>query len=165
MSYIYVGDAIFIGPNQEAIDKEIKLLGIKQPNKEQPLEFCDEGELSAFLGIKIGKTNDGKFYLSQPGLIEKALTASGMIDCNPNATPSSLELLGPDHESENMGESWEYASIISMLMYLANNTRPDIAHAVHACARYTHHPKKSHARAVKHILRYLKGTMDKGIRN
>ena len=50
-----------------------------------------------------------------------------------------------------------------MLMYLANNTRPDIAHAVHACARYTHFPKKSHATAVKHILRYLKGTSDKGM--
>ena len=48
-------------------------------------------------------------------------------------------------------------------MYLANNSRPDIAHAVHACARFTHNPKKSHATAVKHILRYLKGTQDKGM--
>ena len=48
-------------------------------------------------------------------------------------------------------------------MYLANNTRPDIAYAVHACARYTHHPKKSHATAVKHILRYLKGTLNLGM--
>ena len=62
-----------------------------------------------------------------------------------------------------MEEDWEYASIIGMLMYLANNSRPDIAHAVHACARYTHSPKKSHATAVKHILRYLKGTQDKGM--
>ena len=48
-------------------------------------------------------------------------------------------------------------------MYLTNNTRPDIAHTVHVCARYTHFPKKSHATAVKHILRYLKGTSDKGM--
>ena len=73
---IYVDDTIFTGTNQEAIDKEIKLLGIKQPNKDQQLEFRDEGELSAFLGMKIEKINDGKFYLSQPGLIEKVLTAS-----------------------------------------------------------------------------------------
>ena len=50
-----------------------------------------------------------------------------------------------------------------MLMYLSNNTRPDIAYSVHACARYTHYPKKTHATAVKHILRYLKGTSDKGM--
>ncbi len=64
---------------------------------------------------------------------------------------------------ENMEESWEYASIIGMLMYLANNTRPDIVYAVHACACYTHNPKQSHASAIKHILRYLKGTSEKGI--
>ena len=46
-----------------------------------------------------------------------------------------------------------------MLMYLANNTRPDIAHAVHAFARYSHIPKQTHATTVKYILRYLKGTV------
>ena len=60
-----------------------------------------------------------------------------------------------------MNESWEYLSIIGMLMYLANITRPDIAHAVHACARYTHSPKNSPPTAVKHIVRYVKGTHEK----
>jgi hypothetical protein len=50
-----------------------------------------------------------------------------------------------------------------MLMYLAANTRPDIAYAVHQATRYTHAPKASHAAAVKRILRYLVGTRDKGI--
>lgn len=31
------------------------------------------------------------------------------------------------------------------------------------CARFTHNPKKTHATAVKRILRYLKGTSDKGL--
>ncbi len=49
-------------------------------------------------------------------------------------------------------------------MYLANNTLPYyIAHAVHACARYSHIPIQSHATAAKHILRYLKGTDTKGM--
>ena len=42
-------------------------------------------------------------------------------------------------------------------------TRPDITHVVHACAMYIHKPKKVHAIAIKHILRYLKGTMHDGI--
>ena len=160
---IYVDDTIFAGPNQRMIDEEITLLGMKQKHEENPLEFRDEGELSAFLGIKIEQRNKNEFYVSQPGLIAKVLEAAGMNDCNPNSTPSSLEPLGPDIEGEPMNERWEYPSIIGMLMYLANNTRPDIAHAVHACARYTHSPKKSHATAVKHILRYLKGTQNKGM--
>ena len=127
------------------------------------MEFHDEGELSAFLGIKIEQKGENEFYLSQPGLIAKVLEAAGMADCNPNATPSSQEPLGPDLEGDKMDETWEYALIIGMLMYLANNTRPDIAYAVHSCARYTHHQRKSHGTAVKHILRYLKGTADKGM--
>jgi hypothetical protein len=48
-------------------------------------------------------------------------------------------------------------------MYLVANTRPDIAYAVYQAARYTHDPRASHAVAIKRILRYIKGTKDKGI--
>jgi hypothetical protein len=41
-------------------------------------------------------------------------------------------------------------------------TRPAIAYAVHKWARYMHVPKNSHAVGVKRILRYLRGTQDKG---
>ena len=86
-----------------------------------------------------------------------------MEECNPNTIPSTLDPLGPDKGGKPMNEVWEYPSIICMLMYLANNIRPDIVHAVHTCARYTYFPKKSHTTAVKYILRYLKGTSDKGM--
>jgi hypothetical protein len=45
----------------------------------------------------------------------------------------------------------------------ASNTRPDISYAVHQAATYFHGTRNSHAIAVKRILRYLKGTKDKGI--
>ena len=98
------------------------------------------------------KQQQDEFYLSQPGLIAKVLNAAGMVDCNPNTTPTTLEPLGPDVDEKKMEERWEYASIIEMLMYLANNTRPDLAYAVHVCACYTHNPKQSHATIIKHIL-------------
>ena len=50
-----------------------------------------------------------------------------------------------------------------MLLYLSTNTRPDIAFAVSQVCRFSSAPKKSHATAVKMILRYLKKTMDKGL--
>jgi hypothetical protein len=49
------------------------------------------------------------------------------------------------------------------MMHYLNHTRPDCVFAVHQCARYTFEPKKSHEAAVKRIVRYLKGNMDKGI--
>ena len=47
-----------------------------------------------------------------------------------------------------------------MLLYLSNNSRPDIQFAVHQCARFNHSPRNSHAKAVKQIIRYLKATRD-----
>jgi hypothetical protein len=48
-------------------------------------------------------------------------------------------------------------------MYLASNTRPYISYAVHQAARYSHGTRHSRAIAIKRILRYLKGTKNKGI--
>jgi hypothetical protein len=50
-----------------------------------------------------------------------------------------------------------------MLMYLAANTRPDIAYAVHQATCHTHAPRASHYVAIKRIVGYLKGTQTKGI--
>ena len=49
-----------------------------------------------------------------------------------------------------------------MLNYLAASTRPDIAFSVYQCARFSANPKLIHERALKRIIRYLKGTKDKG---
>ena len=62
-----------------------------------------------------------------------------------------------------MTDIWNYRSIVGMLIYLSTNTRPDITFAVSQVARFGNDPKVSHARAIKRILRYLRGTSDKGI--
>lgn len=86
-----------------------------------------------------------------------------MNDCNPIATPTGKTAVGSDREGTLFNEKWKYSTVIGMLLYLSGNTRPDIAFAVHQCARFSHDPKQSHAIAVKRILRYLKGTKDKGM--
>ena len=42
-------------------------------------------------------------------------------------------------------------------------TRPDIAYAVHQCARFMEQPMAAHGRAIKHIGRYLLGTRKQGL--
>jgi hypothetical protein len=49
-------------------------------------------------------------------------------------------------------------------MYLAHGTRPDIAQATAAMARFTSNPGSDHVKGVKRILRYIKGTWDAGVR-
>ncbi|XP_070036082.1 secreted RxLR effector protein 161-like [Nicotiana tomentosiformis] len=45
-------------------------------------------------------------------------------------------------------------------MYLANATRPDIAFSVNLLTRYSSCPTRRHWNKIKHILRYLKETLD-----
>ena len=52
---------------------------------------------------------------------------------------------------------------MGMLLYLSNNTQPDITFAVNQAARFTASPKKSHAQAIKTIVCYLAQTHNKGI--
>ena len=79
-----------------------------------------------------------------------------MDSCKPVPTPAVTTPLGQDKDGKPFSEDWEYASIVGMLMYLAQTTRPDVAFAVHQCARFTHNPKHSHSVGVKKNLNIYK---------
>ena len=53
-----------------------------------------------------------------------------------------------------------YLSVISVLMYLANCIRPNIAFSVNLLARYSFAPTRKHWNSIKHILCYLHETID-----
>ena len=48
-------------------------------------------------------------------------------------------------------------------MYLANCTRPDISFAVNLLARFSSSPTQRHWNKIKHVFRYLQGTIDLGL--
>ncbi|GJZ61809.1 retrovirus-related pol polyprotein from transposon TNT 1-94, partial [Tanacetum coccineum] len=56
-----------------------------------------------------------------------------------------------------------YRCMIGSLMYLTSS-RPDLIYAVCLCARYQAKPTEKHLNAVKRIFRYLKGTVNMGLR-
>jgi hypothetical protein len=49
------------------------------------------------------------------------------------------------------------------LIYLANNTRPDIDFSVNVLARYSSDPTRRYWNGIKDVLRYLCGTRDMGL--
>ena len=153
----YVDDCGIGAPTMEHIDAfvaELRGLGLK---------LTQEGSFAEFLGIKFDEREDGSIELTQKGLIQKILAATGMEDCNPNSVPAAQAALGADKDGEPMEENWNYRAIIGMALYLCTNTRPDISFQVSQIARFSNDPKKSHASAFKMLLRYLKKTMDKGM--
>ncbi|MGH7955130.1 MAG: reverse transcriptase domain-containing protein [Gloeomargaritales cyanobacterium] len=153
---IYIDDCLFFAPEESDIGDMIKSL-------RKEFELVVEQDVTAYLGIEINKKEDGRIEMTQPGLIKKILEATMMMDCNTRETPALTSPLHKDEHGSPRVESWSYASIIGMMMFLQANTRSDISYAVHQCARFSHFAKKSHETAVKQICRYLKNTMDKGI--
>jgi gag-polypeptide of LTR copia-type len=82
----------------------------------------------------------------------------------PRDTPAlSSQILQKYSGSECHNEKWNYRAVIGKLNYLEKSTRPDLAYAVHQCARFSIGPKVEHTRAVKLIGRYLLSTADRGI--
>jgi len=60
-------------------------------------------------------------------------------------------------------DSFPYQELLGSLLYLAVNTRPDIAFAVNACARYSNSPTYAACRTLVRILDYVSNTYDVGI--
>ena len=152
----YVDDCGIAAPRKEIIDEFVQQL------LDKGFQLTKEGSFSEFLGIKFYNHPNGSIEMTQKGLIQKILKAAQMDDCHPKLLPAAHAALGSDKEGELMDEIWSYRAICGMLLYLSTNTRPDIAYAVSQVCRFGHRPTKKHAGAVKTILRYLKGTMDKG---
>ena len=157
---IWVDDCLIFGKNKKVVDEVI----IKLHDK---FSLTEEGDVSAYLGVKVNIDSDSdNITLTQPYLIQRIIEELGdaITKANVKSTPSVYkEVLHKDTDGPNRKQSWNYRSIIGMLNYLAASTRPDILFAVHQCARFSTNPKLSHERAVKRIVRYLKGTKDKGI--
>ena len=94
-----------------------------------------------------------------------------MDKTHPLSTPMVMRLLDinrdPFRPHENnkklLVPEVPYLSAISALMYLANNTWPDIAFPVSLLARFSSFPTRRHWNGVKHILRYLWEFVDRGL--
>ena len=107
--------------------------------------------------------DDGGFKFYQTGLICKVLKATWMEHCNGFPITTKVEAtIGKDDNSykANIYYPNSYASVIFIVLYLSQNTIPDIYSGVHQCAQFTHNTKASHKKSVKRIFQYLQGTKD-----
>ena len=128
--------------------------------------LTDDGNLARFLGVEIGDKDDGSFHMTQPHLIQRILELCGIkpSEVNKRDSPASKPLLHKDLSGHPRKHSWNYRSAVGILGYLSSgNSRPELAMAIHQCARFNESPKLSHERAIIRICRYLLSDPTKGI--
>ncbi|GJT90943.1 hypothetical protein Tco_1079788 [Tanacetum coccineum] len=159
---VYVDDLNIIG-NPKEIEHTAKLL-------KNEFEMKDLGMTKFCLGLQIKHLRDGVF-VHQSNYTEKLLKRFNMDKAHPLSSPmvgrSLNRELDPFRPKENdediLGPEIPYLSAIGALMYLASNTRPDIAFSVNLLARYSFEPTRRHWNGIKYIFRYLCGTRDMGL--
>ena len=109
--------------------------------------------------------DEDTYHLSQPQLIDQILEDLNLLAANAGikSTPAcASRVIHAYPDSAPFDQNFHYKSVIGKMNYLEKCSRPEIAYAVHMCARYSNEPKVEHGQAVKWIGRYLAGTRGKG---
>ena len=127
--------------------------------------MTNEGAIDEFLGVKLERQGNETLKSSQLLVIQQILEEMGFNHhTKGRATPAlSSKIFSRDCEGNQKITSWNYRSILGKLNYLEKSTRPNIAYAVHQCARFAVSPKETHVLAMLCIGRYLHATKEKGL--
>jgi len=152
---VYVDDLLLVASSLAAIYK------IKDALHKR-FEMKDLSEAKVILGLEMRRNKAlGTLKLSQGKYAGKVLEKFGMAECNPIGTPLEvgLQLVKGDESDDTL----PYREAVGSLMYLMVGTRPDLAFAIGKLSRFVTCYSKEHWAAIKRVLRYVKGSMDKGL--
>ena len=139
----------------------------------ETFEMHDLGVCKRFLNIRITRGEDW-YMLDQSeyakNIVKKFSSFMGKSSKNKETPlPTNVQDLLAEQrelteEQKQWVESFPYRGIIGAVLHLAIHTRPDLAYAVGLLARFSTSPTYATCRLAIHLLKYLRGTVDKGIR-
>ena len=157
---VFIDDMTIVAKSKEAIQK------VKDDLKKH-FKLRDLGPTSFLLGVEVKRNRSTRtLTLSQRQYILDLLERFDLSNCNAVTTPLDPSVRLSSAQSPQTQEDIEamrsvpYLQAVGALMYLAVATRPDISYAVGVLARFNKNPGPLHWKAVKHLFRYLKGTLD-----
>ncbi|UYV77658.1 hypothetical protein LAZ67_15001840 [Cordylochernes scorpioides] len=153
---IYVDDFITVSDSEDTSNRFINIL-------RHHLEIKDVTCKGMFLGIKIIQDKEG-ISLQQSHYVQQILQKYGMENCKEVPTPGTKEINLDKHIEDDNCDQHTYQEALGMLMFLAVNTRPDIAYITSKLSQYSIQPKQMHWTAIKRVMRYLRGTIDLGVK-
>ncbi|GJY09429.1 zinc finger, CCHC-type containing protein [Tanacetum coccineum] len=151
---VYVDDLIITGTTR----KEIDLFKSQMKDK---FEMSDLRLLAYYRGIEITQTR-GEITIKQSGYINKILKETSMMDSNDTKIPMDPGTKLVKAEDGNSVDATDYRSLIRSLRYLLH-TRPDLSYSVGLLSRFMQDPKDHHLKAIKQVIRYIKGTKEHDI--
>ena len=161
---IWVDDLFIFGNKLDEVNK------VKEGLKSE-FKMTDMGEAQYLLGLQIIRDKDkGHLTLTQKKYAMEVLKRFGMENCKSVSTPMEVglkltkEMEPKTKEEMDKMDKVPYRAAVGSLMYLMVATRPDLAAAVGCVSQFMQNPGRVHWEAVKRIMRYVKGTLNFGLR-
>jgi hypothetical protein len=154
---VYVDDMLIASKSMSAIN-EVKCM------LDDVFDIHDLGAPHRFLGLEISRDRQRRtLKLSQHAAAVGLVNKYGLADANSRSTPISTGVqLSADGELLDTN-AYPYSELVGSLLYLSTCTRPDLAQAVGALARYMSKPTVDHWQVAKGVLRFVAGTADHGV--
>jgi hypothetical protein len=90
------------------------------------------------------------------------LSDSDMTDCRPSDFPMEQHLYLRPNDGTPLSDPTVYHCLVGCLLYLTVK-RPDIQYAVNTLSQFMQSPCSSHFDSATRVLRYLKGSVGKGL--
>ena len=146
-------DDIIVAANSNSVLDNVK------DSLKRKFRMKDFGCIAWFLGIEF-EHGDGMISMSQKKYLEKVLEKFGMQNCKPKYSPCDVNVNKFCSESAEPVDSKLYREMIGSLIYVMTATRPDLCYIVSKLSQYMSNPTVNHLIAVKHVLRYIRATLD-----
>lgn len=148
---VYVDDIVIACSSQLLVDRLVHCLSSSFPIK-------DLGRLTYFLGIEAAHNSRGITLMQRKYALD-LLHQTHMENCKSISTLMSVtdKLSRESGKALSDDDTSKYRSIIGGLRY-PTLIRSDIAFTVNKVCQYLSKPTNVHWKAIKHILRYVKGT-------
>jgi len=152
---LYVDDLLVIRSNMKQID-------VFKREMKDVFEMTDLGKMTFFLGMEV-KQKHNEIFICQQKYAKEILKKFNMEECRSTATPmNQKEKFCKEDGAAKINETL-YRTLIGCLMYFTA-TRPDIMNATSILSRYMHCVSEIHFKAAKRIVRYIKGTINYGLK-
>ena len=103
--------------------------------------------------------------MNQSKYLKDMLDRFQMSDCKPKSIPCDPSVNKLTLEDSDLMEDCRlYREMVGCLIYVMTGTRPDLCYVVTVLAQHLAKPSKAHLSFVKHVFRYIKGTIDHSLK-
>nr|KYP66217.1 hypothetical protein KK1_012504 [Cajanus cajan] len=125
-------------------------------------EMTDLGLMTYFLGMEITQKKN-EIFICQKKYAKEILKKFQLDECKIMNTPMNQKEKFSKEDGADKVDEMHFRSLIGCLMYLTP-TRPNILFPVSVLSRFMHCASELHLKATKRVVRYIKGTINYGVR-